>query len=962
MVSLFGINFDVRSHINLVGRSHTRYYHPQQKNDVHRMSNTNTQTGPSSLDTEEFPDSSEEIRVAQSNLAREIIQLFVERGILHDHTEFRQLNILLLVPARKTLQVQTVRSLTNFSEFIWPGSGKGHKYAESVVLNTANLRKSRSSLNEKAKDIHFINKLVKDSKKGEYLHVVIRDEVHWGISEESLTVDLLNRIAEVKNTENFKATILVLLVSATPEVLTKSVVNFEVPMTDISSRYVVDMDHLIQQAPDRFRSPTYIGVLDLKYANDNRPEFLNQPMQCRSFQLAFEYVYCTRKILGLRHDGVFKDFQSLWAREVMRMRKLAIMRKVNRVLKKQSVDDDMGNTVDNEDNDELDAMLNAMALNDESSADDMIEYNSHITEWPPSCFAEHYGNLVNFDMHNMAQTNEIVSTMLQSAPDRKKMAIVRLSSTTAATALRERMKIAFKESRNRTSTACCEVVSFIGTEKIKEQLTEQSQHSIETKKKEEKKDQDDEVDEEEGTDFTIKDLKHVNVFLIVVAKVAFGDQVPSTCYSFDVRARYRSEIDDISDDETLKTSRATFVQDVGRCTGYKRPDYGVDNIPKIHIGFHDPSEYVQCPEASRDDLLLEEDGKMKVRHPENEGNSRVFSKLVEHTVLLKAQTQSGKTGTFLAFLALLRKKYCNYIDIDKLMNEDRHLSESEFVKLCKEVRKLANHDWSAFVAKMRNAEFFTYYHRQIQRHHRNSKSPHNPNYAILTSVLTKMEICATFHGRKTLLNVPVRIADCGCGMHGLIETIHQSLKEKLRFDNLRPIHVTGFDLCDEIVKLEERYTDVDVKLQFQAVVGDMSQDISSGGSQATAAAVAGSVEPSSLFDVVVYNCSLFENDCVRHFRWAYEHLTDHGLLVVVTIARLLPKNWENLFEKCGFVSIERKLKELAGTEEERDLSDYFDDLDKETITVGENYVLLTRVKSTSTNVSTAEFTMHPYTK
>jgi len=124
--------------------------------------------------------------------------------------------------------------------------------------------------------------------------------------------------------------------------------------------------------------------------------------------------------------------------------------------------------------------------------------------------------------------------------------------------------------------------------------------------------------------------------------VGCGERLSSHCHYWDVQCRYKIQ--------RGINSYATFVQDVGHCAEHKT-DYP---LPTVFVGLP-----MNCGIPSRctiklDQLLDLHNNAVKL-HPEYECEDRtkVYSRLEGNIVLLKAQPQIGKTGTFLWMIALI---------------------------------------------------------------------------------------------------------------------------------------------------------------------------------------------------------------------------------------------------------------------------------------------------------------------
>ena len=124
------------------------------------------------------------------------------------------------------------------------------------------------------------------------------------------------------------------------------------------------------------------------------------------------------------------------------------------------------------------------------------------------------------------------------------------------------------------------------------------------------------------------------------------------------------------------------------------------------------------------------------------------------------------------------------------------------------------------------------------------------------------------------------IVDCGCGLHGILHMFRSNSS-----DLDLPVRIIGIDLHKSILQLQQNNSFPNVT--FIGHVGDM-------------ASTDHTVIKNAPFNVVLYSCSLFENDITRHIHWANKQLQMGGMLIIADVVRRFPDNFETTVQSCGF--------------------------------------------------------------
>ena len=168
--------------------------------------------------------------------------------VLEDPSQIQSIRVLLIGPTFTALRDQTRLDVKK-----WIKSRHGQSMIRTIkVINSNSLKKKGTS---------FLNSF-KTGKNA--LHVVVHDEVHYGIVKDGLLNTFLLELVAAK--ENTSQQLLVLGVSATHAVLERGVAHF----SQNHKSAIVDWNALRQARDSRFETPTYIGIESFDYMVDER--------------------------------------------------------------------------------------------------------------------------------------------------------------------------------------------------------------------------------------------------------------------------------------------------------------------------------------------------------------------------------------------------------------------------------------------------------------------------------------------------------------------------------------------------------------------------------------------------------------------------------------------------------------------------------------------------------------------
>lgn len=314
-----------------------------------------------------------------------------------------------------------------------------------------------------------------------------------------------------------------------------------------------------------------------------------------------------------------------------------------------------------------------------------------------------------------------------------------------------------------------------------------------------------------------------------------GDRIPSRTVYFDLRARYRNKIG----------TGSAFIQDVGRCAGHHKFKTTVflSNLNKDDL----------TEEFIKQHQLLTGRGVPTRFHPCYRPDGLYFQ-LLNNLVILDAEPQIGKTGVMIWILQRLHEEFAGTLK--------HNYRESIVLRLTRKWSTAANVNRADFIRTFGSHTDWSEYHDAIIR----SRLAFEQFALLQESIID-----------KTMLTVMTiqqnKIADCGCGMHGIVTLLRQ-------FHPQIPLEVHGFDVSNEITKIPSNSANV----TFIPHVGDMSSpcDVK--------------------FAVVLYCMSLFCDDISGDLKWAIDHLFYGGILFIVDLTRRFPPNFIDLVHSYGFQS------------------------------------------------------------
>jgi hypothetical protein len=230
---------------------------------------------------------------SQYNIAHEIYQRWQARGMFSDREMFDALNFVFVGPSPKDLRNQTIDDLVLLAKeinlFGEMNVLTGEEYAadelrslaKTMVFNSNGLKGKKivdgedgeydddsedenvgvPNIDVLLKHIAFFKSLEEDVAC-ERLHLIIHDEAHWGIKVGSLLDKFFHRLLDIMNSMNTKPKLLVLLVSATSDVIQIPVRQFH------DNNFVVDWNSLASSGSSAFVAPSYRSIYNLEFVND----------------------------------------------------------------------------------------------------------------------------------------------------------------------------------------------------------------------------------------------------------------------------------------------------------------------------------------------------------------------------------------------------------------------------------------------------------------------------------------------------------------------------------------------------------------------------------------------------------------------------------------------------------------------------------------------------------------------
>ncbi len=309
----------------------------------------------------------------------------------------------------------------------------------------------------------------------------------------------------------------------------------------------------------------------------------------------------------------------------------------------------------------------------------------------------------------------------------------------------------------------------------------------------------------------VRELDKLKVIVVVIEMLRMGERIPNTCMYFDVRSRYLNK---------GIQSRATFIQDIGRCAGHNKPK---DALILVGVDHSNPDKIIKLDALLRG--LNKDAPRLSSKHPEypeessngdsdgdSGGDSGVYTRLKEHIVVLDAEPQIGKTGAILSVLDILQRM---------LFSREYH----------------------------NNVGPSTLNHIHSKTELQNFK----PNEEIVERLILSYE--NQYHDDE-----PLVVADCGCGDMGIIA---QMRKEEGKW---KATTVHGFDTDASIEHLAE----FEGYPKFVPHVGDMCG--------ADCLQADGTVVK---FNVIIFCLSFFEDNVDRYREWCSRHLDRNGRVIIL---------------------------------------------------------------------------------
>jgi len=184
------------------------------------------------------------------NVAIKIVEIALTKNILPPLTwRPTAINLLILQPAAKSLQDQTVNRLSEFLTNGGLGQTSQLRTTTDIVVNSSSVPTSKAAE-------EFREKLSNPT----YLHLLILDEFDWGASKGSQLNEYLKQVVADRQTqleENQECRLLFLPISATPEML--------LAPDDEYNNYKVSLVDLAATGSIFFATPTYRSIYDLDY-------------------------------------------------------------------------------------------------------------------------------------------------------------------------------------------------------------------------------------------------------------------------------------------------------------------------------------------------------------------------------------------------------------------------------------------------------------------------------------------------------------------------------------------------------------------------------------------------------------------------------------------------------------------------------------------------------------------------
>jgi SAM-dependent methyltransferase len=732
---------------------------------------------------------------SQYNVARYIFDKAIQKNILPAPSrKFCGINMMFLGPPSVMLRNQTYSDVCEFLDSI-----KAYPISRSDMESIFKNRVLNSSALKDYEKLSF----VKDLSISNKIHVIIHDEAHFGVEEGSQLTKFYNFLLDLVDKMQPRPILLLLLVSATIEVITEVV-----PVECVKWKILREM-HIPVTLEKPFVAPTYTAVGELNYIYDESPELINlTKLALKSHYIAGKYLEAFKMI-----ELHFKKWMDSPVMEPLKF----------------PSESDISYTI-----------LLRLVNNIESRS--------------------------NFS-YGTRQKNSMVFLRLDTVQ----------SAIELSAALRNVISelTEFAKLRGFNSFDFFEIVNLSEERKtLSDQLSPTARSYLP-------------VELQGSSDLMLKHFELFSTLVIAVDAAGMGVRLPPNCACFDLRAKYSSV------KSKIQTTKTKFIQDIGRLAGHKR----YEEMPSVYLSFRsEPDLNLEEEETySKVHRLLNQQGLPMCSHPDFDNNSQVFSRLIPYAIALDAEPQIGKTGTFLSLLSILFSEFVNTnpktvtdnlisrsletaMDVDEPTSDENDFEvqfNKGFTSACRALRKIAQSDLQgadALMRKMADASIFTRFHAMLKEHHVDQPNDVN-NVIIVHNIIEKILTSSESSGNVW------RIADCGCGMHGVAPALNKALNSRKKGRNVflqDTYHVYGFDLNRLIENCIEGHCHA--KLKFFPCVQLMSTT---------------DFPETDKFDFVIFNCSFFENDCTYHLHWAFRNLKTDGRLIIANIRQRFKTDWMN---------------------------------------------------------------------
>ena len=325
----------------------------------------------------------------------------------------------------------------------------------------------------------------------------------------------------------------------------------------------------------------------------------------------------------------------------------------------------------------------------------------------------------------------------------------------------------------------------------------------------------------------VSQLFNLPCLILVNDKLGMGERLSPNCMAFDVRSRYKGDAGD------MKGFASTFIQDIGRCCGHKKPEA----LVLMSITDNDDQASGETGQLMLEDVsfvqlhrLLTRNQKAAGSHPER--HAKVFTKLSPYSIILDAEPQIGKTGAILSMLDILYSEHTSRSKISpyasrttvcqpittapQLMTTAPRLITPRFSKLqsiTARLCRIATKSDEAVDTRIQqlkrvlsNDNLFQQYHDMIGQF-KEAKE--------LSESIYNNNLIAPMNSARKAKQEVFSLVDCGCGLHGIL---HIFIANSSDLD--LPVRIIGIDLHESILQLKTSETTPNVT--FIGHVGDMA--------------------------------------------------------------------------------------------------------------------------------------------